>query len=136
MSTSTHAPGAIIALILSSLALTTLAAPQNVVTLYGISPDPPSTSTPTPRVVRHDAPEIINDLVVLNGEILDASAVAVDGAGATIYVGVLRQSLIPTYISPGIVSTATQPTPTSMTSQSFFFALLLLLLLLYRSKTN
>ncbi|KAH6906905.1 hypothetical protein BKA70DRAFT_1031017, partial [Coprinopsis sp. MPI-PUGE-AT-0042] len=41
--------------------------------------------------------------------------VAVDGSGATYYVGVLKYSIIRTEVHPGMIETYTLPTPTSGT---------------------
>lgn len=62
---------------------------------------------------------IVHAGVHLGGEIVDASAVAVDGSGATYYVGVHVYSEIRTGFSPGRIETIKLPEPTSETSAFF-----------------
>jgi hypothetical protein len=118
------------ALVLSST-ISALAAPQNMVTLYGLSaeaPAPTMTSRPCggddcggPRsVLPEDIPALVHAGVHLGDEIIGATAIAVDGAGATYYVGVHRYSVIRTAVAPGVIRTSTLPTPTSETSKSGF----------------
>ncbi|KAH6899103.1 hypothetical protein BKA70DRAFT_1563351 [Coprinopsis sp. MPI-PUGE-AT-0042] len=83
-----------------------LAAAQGEVTLYGLS------LAPQPSLAAK-----FNDVlgaVLLGGGNVKASAVAVDPAGATYYVGVQQVSVVPT-ISSGQLTTITLPTPSAAT---------------------
>jgi hypothetical protein len=88
-----------------------LVAAQGEVTLYGLSLAPQASLAAQ-----------FNGLlgaVLLDGGDVKASAVAVDQAGATYYVGVQQVTVVPTTASGGELTTVTLPTPSPATCELF-----------------
>jgi hypothetical protein len=88
---------------------------QSEVTLYDLS------FAPQPTDDGSGLGQQFNDVlgaVVLGAGAATASAVAVDGAGATYYVGVQELSVLPTNFG-GVVTTVVLPTPTLATCEPF-----------------
>lgn len=87
-----------------------LVAAQGEVTLYGLSLAPQASIAAQ-----------FNDLLglaIIGGGDVKASAVAVDPAGATYYVGVQQVSVVPTTVSGGALTTVTLPTPSAATCKA------------------
>ncbi|KAH6905881.1 hypothetical protein BKA70DRAFT_1402337 [Coprinopsis sp. MPI-PUGE-AT-0042] len=90
---------------------TALVAAQNAVTIYDISFVPEPTSGTSGL---EDQFNNVLGAVALGGGEIKASAVAVDTAGATYYVGVQEISVLPTNAG-GVLTTVVLPTPTLTT---------------------
>lgn len=91
-----------------------LVAAQSAVTIYDISLVPEPTSGAGGLAGQLDR---VIDALVLGGGDIRASAVAVDTAGATYYVGVQQVSAVPTNIG-SVLTTVVLPTPTTTTCTS------------------